>query len=103
MLSTCFNRCIKLSKHIKKTLKEYQKLDLLLLSVIGKKQTFHQKKKKDWKKFELNNRPIALNILFVPYNNEEGRLAYKSKYNLKHKNQALLLMITDGKNGIILL
>ena len=53
--------------------------------------------KKDWKKFELNNKLIALNVLFVQYNTKEIRLAYKSKYNLKHKNQVILLMITDGK------
>ena len=26
---------------------------------------------KDWKKFELNNKSIALNILFVSYNTEK--------------------------------
>ena len=41
---------------------------------------------KDQKKFELNNNLISLNILFEPYNNEKIRLAYKSKYNNKHKN-----------------
>ena len=35
-------------------------------------------RKKDWKRFELNNKAIAINILFVPYNTEEIRLAYKS-------------------------
>ena len=58
---------------------------------------------KDWKKFEQNNKTIALNILFVPYNTEKIRLAYKSKHNFKRENQVILLMITDGKNGIILL
>ena len=53
---------------------------------------------KDWKKFELDNKTIALNILFVPYNTEEIRLAYKSKYNFKRKSEVTLLMITDGKN-----
>ena len=52
---------------------------------------------KDWKKFEQNNKTIALNILFVPYNTEKIRLAYKSKHNFKHENQVILLMITDGK------
>ena len=52
---------------------------------------------KDWKKFELNNKTIALNILFVPYNTEKIRLAYKSKHNFKRENQVILLMITDGK------
>ena len=52
---------------------------------------------KDWKKFELNNKTTAINILFVTYNTEKIRLAYKSKYNKKCKNQVILLMITDGK------
>ena len=39
--------------------------------------------KKDWKKFELNNKPIALNILYVPHNSKEIRHAYKSRYNLE--------------------
>ena len=49
------------------------------------------------KKFESNNKSIALNILYVPYNTEEIRHAYKSKYNLKHENQVIVLLITDGK------
>ena len=53
--------------------------------------------KEDWKKFESNNKSIALNILFVPYNTKEIRLAYKSKHNFKRENQVILLMITDGK------
>ena len=52
---------------------------------------------KDWKKFEQNNKTIALNILFVPYNTKKIRLAYKSKYNHKRYYQVNLLMITDGK------
>ena len=52
----------------------------------------------DWKKFGLNNKSIALNILFIPYITDEIRLAYKSKYNFKRKSrQVILLMITDGK------
>ena len=52
---------------------------------------------KDWKKLEQNNKTIALNILFVPYNIEKIRLAYKSKHNLKCDNQVIFLMNTDGK------
>ena len=52
---------------------------------------------KDWQKFEQNNKTIALNILYVPYNTEEIRLALKSKYNHKRDNQVILLIITDGK------
>ena len=51
--------------------------------------------KEDWKKFEQNNKEIALNILFVPHNKKEIRPAYISKYNHKRKNQVILLMITD--------
>ena len=36
---------------------------------------------KDWKKFEQNDKTIALNVLFVPYNTKTIRLAYKSEYN----------------------
>ena len=52
---------------------------------------------KDWKKFELNNKTIALNILFVPYNTEKIRLAYKSKYNTESEIQVILSIIADGK------
>ena len=52
---------------------------------------------KDWKKFESNNKSIALNILYVPHNTEKIRHAYKSKYNLTRENQVILLMITDGE------
>ena len=47
------------------------------------------------KKFESNNKSIALNILFAPFNTKEIRLAYKSKHNFKGQNQVILLMITD--------
>ena len=36
---------------------------------------------KDWKRFERNNKTIALNILFIPQNTKTINLAYKSKYN----------------------
>ena len=49
------------------------------------------------KVFERNNKSIACNILYVPYNAKEIRPAYVAKYNLKCKNQVILLMITDGE------
>ena len=52
---------------------------------------------KDWKNFESNNKSIALNILYVPYNTEKIRHACKSKYNLNRENQLIILMITDGE------
>ena len=39
---------------------------------------------------------MALNILFVTCNTKSIRVAYRSEYNHKHKNQVNLLMITDG-------
>ena len=53
--------------------------------------------KKDWEKFELNDKSIVLNILHLPHNTEKIRHAYKSKYNLEPENQVILLMITDGE------
>ena len=53
--------------------------------------------RKDWKKFELNNKSVALNNFYVSYNTEEIRHAYKPKHNLKRENQVILLMITNGK------
>ena len=57
---------------------------------------------KDWKKFEQNNKTIALNILFVPYNTKQIKQAYISKYNNERDNKVILLMITNGKhsNGV---
>ena len=54
---------------------------------------------KDWKKFEENNKEVALNILYVPPNTKTINLVYKSKYNRKRKNQVVLLMITDNKQS----
>ena len=51
---------------------------------------------KDWEKLQQNNKTIALNISFVPYDTETIRVSYRSKYNHKRKNQVILSMITDG-------
>ena len=40
---------------------------------------------------------MSLNVLYIPYDTEKIRLAYKSKHNFKRKIQIILLMITDGK------
>ena len=42
--------------------------------------------RKNWKKFDSNNKSIALNILYVSHNTKEIRHAYKSKYNLNCEN-----------------
>ena len=53
---------------------------------------------RDWEEFEQDNTLIALNVLFVSYNSEKVKLAYKLNYN-KHKNQVILLMINDEANN----
>ena len=53
---------------------------------------------RDWEEFEQRDTLIALNVLFVSYNSEEIKLAYKSNYN-KRKNQVILLMINDEANN----
>ena len=80
------------------------KKDLLRISKIKPfinqynwKEVDFPSEQKDWKKLELNNKSITLNILFVSYNTEKIRLAYKSKYNFKRENQVILVMIPDGK------
>ena len=54
--------------------------------------------RKDWNKFEVNNKNVALNILYAPFNTKKIEIAYKSKYNLTRDNQIILLMISNGKN-----
>ena len=76
---------------------------------------------KDWRKFECNNKIIALNILYVPYNakqvrqastsehdnvdyneyddTEQIRPAYISKHNNERDTHVNLLMIADETNN----
>ena len=71
-----------------KEIKNLKRVDIDLLS--------HQR---DWENFERNNTSIAPNILFVSYNSEKIKLAYKSRYNNKRKNHVILLMIiNEAKN-----
>ena len=54
--------------------------------------------RKDWNRFEVNNKNVALNILYVSFNTKKIEIAYKSKYNLVRDNQIILLMISNGEN-----
>ena len=60
------------------------------------KETDFASHSKDWKRFEQNNKTIALNILFVQHNTKQIRHAYKSKHNFKIENRVVLLMISDA-------
>ena len=41
---------------------------------------------RNYEELEQNNTSVAINILFIPHNNEQIKLAYKSNYN-KRKNK----------------
>ena len=56
----------------------------------------------EYKKFEINNSDIVLNILSVPPNEKKISIVYKPKYNRKRKNQVVLLMITDDEQQDII-
>ena len=47
--------------------------------------------------FQLDNKSIALDVLYLLYNTESIRHAYKSKHNKEHENQVIFLKITDVK------
>ena len=92
--------------------KEFLNLNHLLIITIGK--TEFPSHLKDWRKFKCDNKTIALNVLYVPYNakqvsTSEGgneydgtkqiRPAYISKHNDKRDTQVNLMMITDETNN----
>ena len=54
--------------------------------------------RKDWNRVEVNNKNVALNILYVLFNTKKIEIAYKSKYNLVRDSQIILLMISNGEN-----
>ena len=71
---------------VKKSINQYDWREINFPSHVG-----------DWKKFELNNKSVALNVLYVPYDEKTIRHAYKSRCNLKREKQIILLMISDGE------
>ena len=57
---------------------------------------------KDWRKFECNNKTIALNILYVPYNTKQIKQVYISKHNDKRDKHYLAVKSISGLlRGII--
>ena len=98
--NNCFQYALTVALKYQNTKKDPQgisKLKPFINHYDWKEIEFPSHTQKDWKKFELNNKSITLNIFFVSYNTEEIRLAYKLKYNFKPEDQVILLMITDGK------
>ena len=93
----CFQNALNDSLDYQRIKKDLQKISKLkpYINQYNWKDIKFPSDKEDWKKFEQNNKEIALNVLFVPHNKKEIELAYTSKYNYKHKKQVILLMITD--------
>ena len=95
MLSICLNCCWNYEQ-IKKDPQRISKIKPFIDQYNWKEINFPSHRK-DWKKFESNNKSIALNILYVLHNTEQIRHAYKSKHNLNRGNQVILSMITDSE------
>lgn len=51
------------------------------------------------KKLLVHEREIKIDVKLIEV--KKVKKALISKFNLKHKNQFILFMITNGKNGII--
>ena len=97
--NNCFQYALTVALNYQNIKKDLQRISKIkpFINQYNLKEADFPSEQKDWKKFELNNKSIALNILFAPCNTEKIRLEYKSKYNTKRKNQIILLMITDRK------
>ena len=95
----CFQYAFNMALNHEQTEKNPQRISKIkpLIDQYNWKEIDFPSHSKDWKKFESNNKSIALNILYVPHNTKKIRHVCKSKHNLKRENQVILLMITDGK------
>ena len=96
----CFKYALKIALNHEKIGKDPQRISKLkpFINNYNWKGIEFPSHSKDLKKFEQNNKTIALNILYVPYNTKQIIPAFISKYNHKRDNQVILLMITDNKN-----
>ena len=81
----CFKYAITVALNHKETKKDPQRISKIK-SFINKynwKDIEFPSHPKDWKKIEQNDKTIAHNILYVPYNTKQIRPTYISKYNYK--------------------
>ena len=101
----CFQYALTVALNYKQIKKDPQRISKIKTCIDQHnwKEINFTSQKEDRKKFKLNNKSIAFNILCVPYNIKEIRPVYVSKHNLKRENEVILLVITDGKKDIILL
>ena len=73
----CFQYAITVALNHEKNRKDPQKVTKIkpFIDQYNWKETDLPSNTKDWKKFELNNKSVALNILYVPHNTEKTRHA----------------------------
>ena len=95
----CFQYALTIALNYEQIKKNPQRISKIkpFIDQYNWKEIYFPSHRKDWKKFESNNKSISLNILYVPHNTKEIRHAYKSKYNLAREDQVILLMIADGR------
>ena len=94
----CFQYATTLALNIDKINKDPQRISKIkpFIDQYNWKDIEFPPTSKDWRKFELSDK-VGLNILYVPHNTKRIRMAYRSKYNLIHEEQLILLMIPDGE------
>ena len=90
---------LNMQQQLHETIKKFKNLQIIskikpFIDQYNQKGIEFPSQSKDQKKFEQNNKTIAVNTLFVPYNTKQIRQAYISKYNHEWDNQIILLMIT---------
>ena len=96
----CFQYATTLALNFNKVNKDPQRMSKIkpFIENYNWNDTNFPANKKDWNRFEVNNKNVALNIYYVPFNIKKIEIAYKSKYNLVRDNQIILLMISNGEN-----
>ena len=84
----CFQYALTVALNYEQIKKDTQRISKIKLFIdqYNWKKIFFPSHRKDWKKFELSNKSIALHILYVPHNTKEIRHTCKSKYKLKGEN-----------------
>ena len=96
----CFQYSLTVALNYEKIKKDPQRISKIepFIDLYNWKEIDFSSQGEDWKRFESNNKSIALNILYVPHNTKKICHGYKSKSsNSTCRNQVILLMITDGK------
>ena len=92
------NECFKWSIIAGLNYDKIKKKELKKLLKFRRVNTDFSPHQRDWEELEQNDTSIALNILLVPHDSEEIKLASKANYN-KRKNQVILFMISNKANN----